>query len=56
LKSLLAQLLRDEAGQDLVEYALLAALIATLSVVALNALGASLSQFYQKVNEVIPKG
>jgi pilus assembly protein Flp/PilA len=36
MASLLKRLWRDEAGQDLVEYALVAALIALASVAAMN--------------------
>lgn len=40
-------LVDDESGQDLVEYALLAALIATASVVALTSLGPVIAGFYE---------
>jgi pilus assembly protein Flp/PilA len=40
-----------ESGQDLVEYALLAALIAVASVAALSTLGPAVSNFYSKVQE-----
>ena len=43
--------IREEEGQDLVEYALLAALIAIASVVALNQLGPTISSFYGSLVE-----
>lgn len=44
----------DERGQDLVEYALLAALVATASIAALSILGNRLDKLYTKVYEVFP--
>jgi pilus assembly protein Flp/PilA len=49
----LAAFLADESGQDLVEYALLAAFIAVVSVAALNTLGGSLRGLYERVNAVL---
>ena len=45
----LAILLRDEEGQDLIEYALLASFIAMISIVALRALGTKVAAFYTEV-------
>ena len=47
----LQHLLRDEEGQDLVEYALLAALIAIASVVSLSTLGPTISSMYESLIE-----
>jgi pilus assembly protein Flp/PilA len=49
------RLVREDAGQDLVEYALLAALIAAVSVAALNGLGTTVFDFYTKLTGAIPK-
>jgi pilus assembly protein Flp/PilA len=46
----LKEFLQDENGQDLVEYALLASLIAIVSVVSLKVLGGKVSSFWQKLN------
>ena len=43
------QFIQDEQGQDLVEYALLASLVAMASVAALKVLGPKISGFYSKV-------
>ena len=45
----LKDLATDETGQDLVEYALLAAFIAMVSVAGLNALGPVIAGFYQSL-------
>jgi Flp pilus assembly pilin Flp len=42
----LLRFLKDEAGQDMVEYALLASLVAVASVAALKVLGGKVSSFY----------
>jgi len=46
---LLNQLVREEAGQDLIEYALLAAFIALAAIVAMTALGTSISGLFTRV-------
>lgn len=48
------RLLRDESGQDLAEYVLLAALIAVVLVVAVTALGSDIAGFYERAAEEIP--
>ena len=48
MKQLALRLWREEAGQDLTEYALVLALIALAAVVAMNALGAALNIAYAK--------
>ncbi len=46
----LGSFLADETGQDLIEYALLAAFIAIVSIVALTSLGLKLKGFYELVD------
>ena len=53
--NLLRRLWDGESGQDLVEYALLAALIAVVTVAALQGAGITVAAFYQKLNGKIPK-
>jgi pilus assembly protein Flp/PilA len=48
---LIATLLREESGQDLIEYALLAALIAIVSVAALQLLGPTVANLFTRVND-----
>ena len=43
MKNLFNRFVRDEQGQDLIEYALLAGLISLASVVAITALGTAIS-------------
>jgi pilus assembly protein Flp/PilA len=48
------RLLVDETGQDLVEYALLASLVALVSVTALSLLGQEIRKLFTHVSEVLP--
>ena len=43
----LVRILREDGGQDLIEYALVAALISVVSVVAIGAVGAAVDQHYK---------
>jgi pilus assembly protein Flp/PilA len=48
---LLVNLLREEAGQDLTEYALLIALIALVVVGAVTALGTKIETVFQSISD-----
>ena len=51
----LAGLVVREEGQDLIEYGLLAALIAVLAVASVTAIGDKLNTFYfSKINTALP--
>lgn len=53
LKTLLTRLVRDEEGQDLIEYALLATFVSLLAIIGAQLLGGALNNWYQAVgNEV----
>lgn len=43
MKNLMSRLLNDESGQDLIEYALIAALIALVAITALTNVGTKVS-------------
>jgi Flp pilus assembly pilin Flp len=51
LKSLAVQLVRDEQGQDLIEYALLATFVSLLAIVGAGLLGTALNNWYGKVGD-----
>ena len=53
MKALLRNLVVREEGQDLVEYALLAALLSIVSIVALQALGPVISNVWDRINTAI---
>jgi len=47
---MLRQLLKDESGQDVVEYSLLLVLIGAAAVFILTTMGASISNIFSKIN------
>ena len=49
IERILVNLVQDESGQDLIEYALVAALIALGSVAAMNSLTSSISTAFSTV-------
>jgi len=49
MKNLLINLLRDETGQDLIEYALIAALIALVAITGLNGLSSKVNSEFNKI-------
>ena len=54
MSRMLRRLQADETGQDLVEYAILAALIAVVSVTALTLLGESIPKMFTEINGLFP--
>ena len=49
MKSLLNRFVREEEGQDLIEYSLLAALIAVACIAAMKALAVDINQIFAKI-------
>ncbi len=49
LKNLVARLVKDEQGQDLIEYALLATFVSLVAIVGATALGTALNNWYNTV-------
>ena len=56
MSRMLRRLLADENGQDLIEYALLAALIATVSITALSVLGQEIAKVFSPFIGALPPG
>jgi pilus assembly protein Flp/PilA len=54
MSRMLRRLLADESGQDLVEYAILAALIATVSIASLSILGRVIPKLFTPVIGAFP--
>jgi len=55
MKKLIAQFVRDEQGQDLIEYALLAGFISLAVVTVVTQVGTSLNGLYNNVNTQVDK-
>jgi pilus assembly protein Flp/PilA len=53
MKQLLKNLLNDESGQDLIEYALIAALIALVAITGLNGLASKINSEFTSVGNSI---
>jgi Flp pilus assembly pilin Flp len=56
LRTQLARLRKDEAGQTLIEYALLAFLIAIACIVFLSAIGLDLAETFDEVENALGVG
>ena len=54
MKNFTVSLVRDEQGQDLIEYALLAGLIAVICVGSVTLAGDKISSLFSKVANSIP--
>jgi Flp pilus assembly pilin Flp len=52
-RRLIAQLVADEQGQDLIEYALLAAFISIIAVSAITSIGAQVNSWYEGYNTTV---
>ena len=50
MKALLKRFVREEAGQDLIEYALLAGFISLVAVTAITSVGSGVNQVYGNIN------
>jgi pilus assembly protein Flp/PilA len=50
LKQILSNLLKDESGQDLIEYALVAAIVSLAAVTTLGTLASSISAAFTSIN------
>ena len=50
---LLTQLVRDDSGQDLIEYALLSAFVALVCIVGATSLGTALNNWYGSVGDAV---
>jgi pilus assembly protein Flp/PilA len=50
MKKLLARFVREDEGQDLIEYALLAAFIALVAVIMIISVGTQVNLIYGQIN------
>jgi len=53
---LITRFLRDESGQDMVEYGLLAGFISIVAIVALQAIAPLVKGVYERVQAALPTG
>jgi pilus assembly protein Flp/PilA len=53
MKNLIARFVREEAGQDLIEYALLGSFVSLAAYLGANALGTNLNTWYSSVASAV---
>lgn len=53
MKRMFAEFIREEQGQDLIEYALLAGFISLVAVVAITNVGAGVNAVYGNINSQV---
>jgi pilus assembly protein Flp/PilA len=53
MKNLVIRFVREEEGQDLIEYSLLAALIAVACITAMKALAVDINQIFAKIGAAL---
>ena len=53
MKNLFNRFVREEVGQDLIEYALLAGLISVVAIVAITSAGGSVKTLFEKVSTAL---
>jgi pilus assembly protein Flp/PilA len=54
MKNLMIRFVREEEGQDLIEYSLLAALISIVSILAMTTLGTTISGVFDTITNALP--
>jgi Flp pilus assembly pilin Flp len=54
MKGILRQFVRDEAGQDLIEYGLLIGIITAGAVISIQAIGPKVKTYFVNLNSNIP--
>ena len=55
MTTLIRRFIRDDAGQDMIEYALLAAFISIVAWVVIQTIGQDVSTMYQNIRKVTSK-
>jgi Flp pilus assembly pilin Flp len=53
LRTLAARFVRDEQGQDLIEYALLATFVSLVAIAGATLLGTALNNWYDQVEDTV---
>lgn len=54
MKSLLARLVSEDAGQDLIEYGLLIAIITTACILSIQAIGTKVAGYFSDLEAALP--
>ena len=54
MKALVNRFVREDSGQDLIEYGLLVGIITTASITAIKAIGPKVAVYYSTLNADLP--
>jgi pilus assembly protein Flp/PilA len=54
MKRMIQRLVREDAGQDLIEYGLLIGVITVGAVVAISAIGPKVKTYFESMNAALP--
>ena len=54
MKALLARLVHDVEGQDLIEYGLLIGIITAACIISINAIGPKVAAYFSNLNAKLP--
>jgi Flp pilus assembly pilin Flp len=54
MRALIGQLIRDEQGQDLIEYGLLIGIITAGAITFINPIGSKVSGYFNNLNNNLP--
>jgi pilus assembly protein Flp/PilA len=54
MKALVARFVREESGQDLIEYGLLIGIITAAAITAIQAIGPKVGNYYSNLNSRLP--
>ena len=54
MKSLLVRFVSEDAGQDLIEYGLLIAIITTACITAISGIGPKVADYFSDLNAALP--
>ena len=54
MKNLIVRFVREEAGQDLIEYGLLVGIITVGAIVSINAIGPKVATYFSTLNTNLP--
>jgi Flp pilus assembly pilin Flp len=54
MKALVARFVREDSGQDLIEYGLLVGIITSGAILAINAIGPKVQNYYVNLNSRLP--
>jgi Flp pilus assembly pilin Flp len=53
MKNLIQRFIREEAGQDVIEYALLAAFISIVAIAMIIAVGSDVNQYFNNISTTL---